>query len=153
MRHSIPTYALLVLAFVGCATTTAPPPAPAADFAAMEKRLMDAVTDKKYDDLELLLAPDFTNIRVFRNVRGEPVGSRAAWLANAKSRNWPRYDVSNVQVKQHGTSALVHAVITAEHEPGAINDTGGLMSFTVSDNWIWQDGRWQLTNRHASLKK
>jgi len=149
MRHSVLRYVLVLLVFAGCATTTPPP---AADFAALEKQLMDALTDKKYDQLELLLAPDFTNIRVRHNI-DEPIGSRASWLANAKSRNWPRYDVSGVTVKQHGTSALVHAVLSAEHEPGVITDQGGRLNFTVSDNWIWQDGRWQLTNRHASLRR
>lgn len=148
MRHSVLRYVLVALLVAGCATT---PTAPAPDFAALEKQLMDALTDKNYDQLELLLAPDFTNIRVRQNPN-EPIGSRATWLANAKSRNWPRYDVSDVRVKQHGQSALVHAVLSAEHEPGAITPAGGRLTFTVSDTWVWQDGRWQLTNRHASLR-
>ena len=149
MRHSLLIYVLIALAFAGCATTTT---APTADFAALEKQLMDALADKNYAQLESMLASDFTNIKVRHNPN-EPIGSRESWMTAAKSRSWPRYDVSDVKVKQHGNSALVHAVLTAEHEPGVITDRGGRLWFTVSDTWVWKDGRWQLSNRHASLRQ
>ena len=148
MRHSV-LYLLAALALAGCSTMSLPP---ATDFAVLEQKFMDAGTDKNFDLLEQMLAPDFTIIRVNYDPQ-EPIGSKESWIANMKKRNRPRYVVSDVRVKQHTHSALVHVLLTADYEPNVITREGGRLQFTVSDSWVWKGGRWQLTNRHSSLRQ
>ena len=148
MRHSALGYVLIALVFAGCASTLPPP----TDFAALEQKFMDAGTDKNYDLLEQMLAPDFTIIRVNYDPQ-EPIGSKESWIGRLKGMKRPRYIVSDVRVKQHTHSALVHVLLTADYEPNVITREGGRLQFTVSDSWVWKGGRWQLTNRHSSLRQ
>jgi ketosteroid isomerase-like protein len=148
MRHSV-LYLLAALALAGCSTMTLPPPT---DFAVLEQQFMDAGTDKNYAQLEKMLAPDFTIIRVNYDPN-EPIASKETWIKNLMNMSRPRYQVSDVRVKQHVHSALVHVLLKAEYPPNVITKEGGHLEFTVSDMWNWKDGRWQLTNRHSSLRQ
>jgi hypothetical protein len=130
MRHSALGYVLIALVFAGCASTLPPP----TDFAVLEQKFMDAGTDKNYDPQE-------------------PIGSKESWIGRLKGMKRPRYIVSDVRVKQHTHSALVHVLLTADYEPNVITREGGRLQFTVSDSWVWKGGRWQLTNRHSSLRQ
>lgn len=112
----------------------------------MENQWAKASMAGNGDSLAPMLSEDFVNLDSDGTMHG-----KAETLARMKNAKWQTNEISDLQVEQHGDSAIVTGVWTGKGVDGAGKQIDTRERW--ADTWVMKDGKWQcVASASAPMK-